>query len=191
MNNHKTELKKLSDGEILSRSVAEPWLFGILVEKYQKAFLRKSLGIVRSEDLAEDIVQDTFLKIYKNAESFIETPGASFKSWAYKILLNTCYTYYAKQRREQLFQINMESSDIDMIEVQEEKKVDQRSFVQSILSRMPRPLAKLLHMYFLEGKSQKEIARIEHISPGAVRARMHRGKKYFKEHFKDLKLEIT
>lgn len=183
--------KILSDGEILKRSQKEPWLFGMLVNRYQKSFLRKSQVIVRSLDLAEDIVQDVFLKIYKNASSFHETSGTSFNSWAYKILLNTSYTYYARQKAELAYITHMDSVDIDALDVVRDENFeisDRHSLVESILVRMPQSIARLLRLYFLEGKSQKEIALLERTSPGAIRVRMYRAKRYFRDNFKDIKL---
>src|SRR3989338_5931217 len=88
---------QLSDAKILKDSQYYPWMFGTLVDRYQDAFLRKGLYILRSQDDAEDAVQDTFIKIYKNAHKFSEKRNASFQSWAYKILINTCYDYASQK----------------------------------------------------------------------------------------------
>lgn len=178
--------KILPDALILARCQREPWLFGILVDRYQNLFLRKSRAIVHSPDLAEDVVQEVFLKIYKNADKFQEMPGASFKSWAYKVLLNTSYTQYAEQKREQARINYLDSYDMDKISSAEEAEnnSERRALVKSILAHMPSSVARLLRLYFIEGKSQKEIALIEHTSPGALRVRMYRAKKYFRDNLK-------
>ena len=66
----------LSDEMILARSQAEPWLFAILLERYEAAFLRKAKSIVWSELDAEEVVQDAFTKIYINAAKFEVREGA-------------------------------------------------------------------------------------------------------------------
>src|SRR3990167_5396737 len=84
------------DEEILAASLEKPALFRILVDRYQDAFVRKALGIVRQKEEAEDIVQETFVKIYFNGQKFKKYDGIEFKSWAYKILVNTAISRYRK-----------------------------------------------------------------------------------------------
>ena len=176
------EVHTLSDKEILKRSLSNPRLFSVLVERYQKVFLRKAGKIIYSPDVAEDIVQDTFVKIYKNGHTFVTENNYSFSSWAYKILLNTCYSYYAKQKRQSVYLQYFDFATLDISGVVDMKfeSSDRRSIIDSLLKKMPYKLSRILKMYFFEGKSQKEIARLENISPGAVRVRMFRAKKYLK-----------
>src|SRR5580704_14628809 len=88
-----------SDEEILALSAAHPSLFALIVRKYEEAFLRKARSIVREEEAAEDVVQEAFTKIYLNAAKFQKQEGAQFSSWAYRILINTALTHYAKLKR--------------------------------------------------------------------------------------------
>jgi len=92
--------ENLKDEEILDLSQRSPKYFEILVHRYSQAFLRKVKPITKNEADANDIVQDTFVKIYLNGAKFRPVPGASFKSWAYKILLNTAFTWCKKRKRE-------------------------------------------------------------------------------------------
>ena len=142
---------QLSDAKILEDSQDYPWMFGMLIDRYQEAFLRKGLYILRSRDIAEDAVQDTFIKIYKNARKFSERQGASFQSWAYKILINTCYDY-ASQKIMSSNRIKlMDFSDLDVsggVEFFSDK--EQTSFVRSVLVRLPQRLSRLLFLYFFD-----------------------------------------
>ena len=176
-----TEAIQLSDADILRLSSARPWMFGVLVERYQKVFFRKSMKVLHSREAAEDAVQETFLKIYKNGWQFSERPGASFSSWAYKILLNVCWTEIARERRHHAESFDF--ADLDTAGSISELDVAQsrdRSYIESILSRMPGGLSRFLRLYFLEDKSQKEIAYAEGLSEVAVRSRIHRAKQVFK-----------
>ena len=87
------------DDVILKKSVANPALFSILIDKYQLPFVRKAIGIVHSKEEAEDIVQEAFTKIYLNAKKFKKQPGIEFKSWAWRILVNTSLTHYRKLKK--------------------------------------------------------------------------------------------
>lgn len=174
----------LSDEDILNKSFSNPKYFELLVDRYQDVFLRKSMSIVHSREEAEDIVQETFLKIYKFGNNFREKEGASFRSWAFEILRNTCFSYYQKQKRYTSQTKLVDFSEYDFedktAQVSETTESDNKFRVESILSLIPESLSDILRLYFLEEKSQKEIAKIENISLGAVRTRMHRAKRFFR-----------
>lgn len=156
-------------------------MFGLLVDRYQEAFLRKASYILHSSDAAEDAVQDTFLKIYKYGPKFALRKGASFNSWAYKILTNTCYSYASRQSLDSRRLKSMDLSDLDLAGARDNSlSHDQVSFVESVLSRLPSHLARLLSLYFFEDKSYEEIAIQEDLSLSAVRSGLHRAKKQFK-----------
>mgnify|MGYP000874367205 FL=1 len=93
------DARELPDEELLLRSNGQPWLFAVLLDRYEAAFMRRAVSIIRDERDAEEIVQDTFTKIYLHAASFRPQEGAKFSSWAYRILLNTSYTYYVRRRK--------------------------------------------------------------------------------------------
>lgn len=173
---------KLPDIKILKDSQDYPWMFGMLVDRYQEAFLRKGLGILHSRDDAEDAVQDTFVKIYKNAHKFKKQKNASFRSWAYKILTNTCYDYASQKTLNSGRLMPMDLFDLDnsdRVEISSDK--ENVSFVQSVLSHLPQRLSRLLSLYFFEDKSYEEIASLEHISLSAVRSGLYRARKQFKD----------
>src|SRR3990167_929061 len=86
--------EQVPDEEILRKSLRDPSQFKILVARYQEPFLRKAWGIVRKQEDAEDIVQEAFVKIYRYGANFQKRAGIQFKSWAYKILMNTAFTHY-------------------------------------------------------------------------------------------------
>lgn len=153
----------------------------MMVDRYQEPFLRKARYILRSHEAAEDAVQDTFLKIYKYAHKFSEQKGASFRSWAYKILVNTCYSYTSRTIANFNHVKTMDFADLDVTgSTNILPNKEQASFVQSILSRLPHNLSRLLSLYFFEERSYQEIAAIERISLSAVRSGLHRAKKQFK-----------
>jgi RNA polymerase sigma-70 factor, ECF subfamily len=179
---HSMELhSQKSDSELLALSVNHPSAFGILVDRYQKEFLRKITFILKSREEAEDVVQDAFVKIYMNASKFQVQEGATFKSWAYRILLNTCYTYCAKRKRDKQFLEYVEhDADLVFAENEFEKKFDLDQ-IMSVISKLPVALARMLTLTLLEGKTYEDIALVEKMTPGAVRTRIHRAKREFEK----------
>ena len=176
---HSTE----TDEEILALSLIKPSIFSTLVNRYQAAFLRKARKIIGEENAA-DAVQDTFVKIYLNVKRFKKIDGASFKSWAYKILLNTCFTYAAKIGKEKKVVTNLEpeiAENIPDAASRWHEKLISGNEVASILEKMSGILRQTLEDFFLKEKSQREIALERGITVGVVRTRLHRAKKKFEQ----------
>jgi RNA polymerase sigma-70 factor, ECF subfamily len=179
-----TELKEISDEELFERSQKKPALFSHLVGRYEDAFLRKAESIVRNREDAEDIVQETFTRIYLYAKNYQKQDGATFRSWAYKILMNTTFTHYQKLKksRERTIAIDPEVFEFVPEAAYSTAKEDElKDFVATNLSRIPTQLARALSLHFLEDRSQKEIAQMEDTSVSAVKTRIYRGKQELKK----------
>ncbi len=178
------QLATVSDEDILARSVHEPDLFGVLLDRYQAAFLRKAESILRSREEAEDAVQDAFTKVYLAAPRFAVTEGGSFKSWAYRILLNTVFTRYQKRKRDWAQTAPLEPEMYEILPDLESKSFERfvaTDYVLSIFARLPEHFERVLRLHFIEGKPQKEIAEVENLSVGAVKTRIHRAKEEFRK----------
>jgi RNA polymerase sigma-70 factor, ECF subfamily len=176
-------IEELKDEEILSLSKRHPHLFEILIARYEEALLRKAIGILKNREEAEDIVQEAFTKIYINAHRFEVVEGASFKSWAYRILINTAFTRYQKLKRERGFRAHLDPEIYESFgdfKTRDFEKQEVSEYVFSVLSRIPEHLSRVLYLHIIEGRPQEEVAEIEGVSVGAVKTRVHRAKKAFK-----------
>jgi RNA polymerase sigma-70 factor (ECF subfamily) len=174
--------KGKTDEEILLASRSTPYLFSILLDRYQEAFFRKAKQILKTDEDAEDVVQITFTKIYLNSGRFTSQGEGSFKSWGYRILVNSAFTQYQKMKKSRGIQLTDELEEIlpDMKEMSLAENKELIDYVASILNRMPDHLASILGKFFLEGKSQEEIAKEEGITVGAVKTRVYRAKEAFR-----------
>jgi RNA polymerase sigma-70 factor (ECF subfamily) len=177
------DIRDLSDEEVLARSHSEPWLFAVLLERHQDAFLRKAKSILRSELDAEEVVQDAFTKIYLNADRFEIREGAKFTSWAYTIVINTALTRYQKCVKEGQRQMHL---DPEIWELQGERG-NHKAFnehsdaIERILARLPGHFAKVLRLHYLERWSHKDIAEETGETVGTIKARIHRAKAAFRK----------
>ncbi|MDE1875131.1 MAG: RNA polymerase sigma factor [Patescibacteria group bacterium] len=190
----KAEFQEKRDEDVLAASFKHPHLFELLVERYEEAFLRKARSVVRNEEAARDIVQDTFVKIYLYGRSFRPVEGARFSSWAYKVLMNVCFYWYKKMKRERDF---FSALDEDMEAVlphddsaEREHKLD-RDYLESMFSRLPETFARIMRLYVVEQKDYKEIAEVEGVSEGAIKTRMHRARAEMREIARKITEEST
>lgn len=170
----------VTDEELLNRSLTNPHLFEKLLDRYEDAFLRKAYYILGTKEAAQDAVQDAFVKIYKNARRFVPQPGAGFKSWGYRILVNTCYTAYKKKKNTAAFLADLDPEFQELVAdrgaLERREQELNRDEVESFLRELSPGLAEPMRLHFIEGKPHADVAKLMGISEGAVRARVHRAK---------------
>ena len=173
-----------TDEEILALSILEPRLFGKIVDRYQDAFVRKAERVLQTREEAEDVTQEAFTKIYVNASRFRPVEGASFKSWAYKILMHTAFTRYQKLKRERGVRVEFDPDSFELVPdmVDSWYEVETiKNYVATTLARMPDKLSNALKFHFLDDKSQKEIADKEGVAVGVIKTRVLRAKRAFRK----------
>ena len=112
--------------------------------------------------------------------------GIEFKSWAYKILINTAISRYRKISKKW----QTESTNPPDLELASERDLstedivlesETKSITADLISRLPKPLARLVSLYYIEDKSYKEIAKQESITVPALKMKLFRAKKILKD----------
>ena len=174
----------LKDEEILVASLKEPALFEVLVEKYHEPLMRAAWRVVRGREEAEDIVQEAFVKMYKNAHKFEKYEGIEFKSWAYKITINTAITHYRKLKRGEFLSEDpsiYQEAGGELADSRIHTKADAETAVSGTMRQMPDHLRSVLESYYMEDKSYRTIADEEGISISTLKMRLFRAKKMFKK----------
>jgi RNA polymerase sigma-70 factor, ECF subfamily len=177
------DTRDLSDEEVLMRSQKEPWIFAVLLERYQDAFMRKARSILHNELDAEEVVQDAFTKIYIYANKFEVREGAKFSSWAYRILMNTAFTRYQKKVKEGARIINLDPEFEQYVGERSDHSgfEEQRDAIERVLARMPGHFVYVLRLHYLERWSHADIAEETGESVGTIKARIHRAKEAFRK----------
>lgn len=178
-----TKIEALTDVELLRLSKQKPWLFAYLVNRYEAPFMRRAVRIIQNPADAEEIVQDTFTKIYLHSASFIPQTGATFSSWAYRILLNTTFTYYQKRVKEgNRFTILDPEFEALVVDTKEDPKQKETvDTVERILGSLPLQFAQVLRLHYLERWPHQAIATKTGDTVGAIKVRIFRAKKAFKK----------
>ncbi|MBI2122397.1 MAG: sigma-70 family RNA polymerase sigma factor [Candidatus Sungbacteria bacterium] len=178
------DIAKMKDEEILRASLQEPALFEILVERHEGPLTRAAYRVVRNKEESQDIVQEAFVKMYKNAEKFQKLEGIQFKSWAYKIAINTAITHYRKFKKGEFLTDDpaiYEKPDEETPDVRYSFAADAKATVAKVLEKMPDHLRTVLARYYIEDKSYKTIAEEEKISIPTLKMRLFRAKKVFRD----------
>jgi len=178
------DLSTWTDEEVLAASLRDPDLFVHIVRRYEEPFLRKARTVLYRDEDVEDVVQETFAKIYLHAPRFTPVAGASFKSWGYRILLNTAFTKYRKVVREHRSTADLDPEVYEQLadDTHEESfRLELSDYVVSIFAKMPDHLVRVLELHFIQELPQQMIAEREGTTVGAIKTRVHRAKAQFKK----------
>lgn len=143
---------------------------GQLVQRYEKDLLKICCLYLRDRNAAEDVVQDTFLKAYRNLDSF--RGESSEKTWLIGIALNCCRDY----RRSAWYRYIDRRVSVDQLPLSSDApRDDHLALTMAIMKLKPKYLEAVL-LYFYEGYSMKDTARILGITEAAVSGRLRKAK---------------
>jgi len=160
----------ISKGEDLNSDKS----FNELVLEYAPRIYGTVRGMVGTHETADDIVQETFLKAFRNRKSF--RGEAEIGTWLIRIALNLVYS---RSRRKKLFSVTSIDEYSDKIATDnplpEENIIEQerRAFVENALGELPTKQRAVFVLRMYEDKSFNEIASIMGTSESASRANFH------------------
>lgn len=184
-----TSVEHLSTEEVFLLSLRYPRHFKEIINRFETPFMSKALYILKNEQSAADVVQETFVRMYASAAKYRKQKGATFSSWAYKILMNQCFTEYKKRKREREMTATLPEEWAEYVpDTYARDSFEQKltkEYVMSLVSKLPAVLRRSLTMYFFDEVPQAEIARQEGVSHDVVRTRIHRAKQYLKRYIKE------
>lgn len=127
---------------------------------------------------AEDAIQETFLKVHRSATTF--TGEASFATWLFRILVNTCYDALRKRKRR------VEETPLDDMFEHRGSSVDdlKRITLRRLLDELPEQRRSVFTLFEIEGLSHAEIGQILGISEGNSKWILFATKKELQEKWK-------
>ncbi len=144
--------------------------FEKLYQVHYPKVMRLCMGYVKGDaDLAKDLVQEVFIKVWKNLEMFRNE--SAIGTWIYRITVNTCLVQLRNKR------IGLDTASMDQIgESEPVEAYDYQQHLRQLYSCIDSldPTAKGIILLELEGVPQKEIAAVMGLSHEAVRVRIHR-----------------
>lgn len=143
---------------------------------YPKVF-RLSMGYLNDHDTAQDITQETFIKIWQQLPKFRKE--SSIGTWIFKIASNNCLRQIENNNRRSKtkagFRMTQNTATTTSID-------EPMEFLYNCISKLPE-LERIIISLELENVQQKDIATIVGISEGNVRVKIHRIKQKLKEQF--------
>ena len=167
-------IKKFQDGDVGA--------YNQLVFRFKDRLLNFIYRFVNDLDLAEDLVQDTLLKLYTHKDSYQEI--AKFSTWLYTIAANLARTELRKKKRRKTFSVTelsredrefiIVSSDVDPSEDLSSQNFERN--IQLALAELPDDFKTIIILRDIQELSYDEISKIVNVPLGTVKSRINRGR---------------
>jgi RNA polymerase sigma-70 factor (ECF subfamily) len=157
-----------------------------LMERHQDAAYRYCWRVFRNHHTAEDLTQEFFVKIFKNAVRY--QPQGHFTTYFYRVLANLCYDALRKRKRRkrvesvQIDPIACEGTELEPLSSGEDAdaamlRAESKDAVHTALASLPVEVRKALELRELEGLRYREIGNVLALSLNEVKVLLHRGRK--------------
>lgn len=153
--------------------------FDTLLKRHQDRIFNYILRIIKNEDVANDIFQETFVKAIQTIRQGRYTENGKFPAWISRIAHNLIIDYYRQEKSE-----NLQSSDLTDVDILNRKELcedtiedilisDQiRADVKYLIGELPELQRQVLKMRYYQGLSFKEIAELTGVSINTALGRM-------------------
>jgi RNA polymerase sigma-70 factor (ECF subfamily) len=155
---------------------------GELYERHKRKVYRTATAITHDERMAEDILQEVFLRVNRYADSFDQTQP--FEPWLYRITVNLSYSWTNKAKRwVNFFQNAIERlkapSKRDPERVTESR--EQCELLRRAIDGLPDSHRVVIILYYLEGLSVSEVGYAVGVPEGTVKSRLYYAREKLKE----------
>ena len=169
-------MQQIEDSEILlkfSNTNTREEAFGLLLKKYQQKIYWHIRRMVINHDDADDLVQDVFIKVWRNLENFKN--NSQLYTWLYRIATNECLTFLNKKKQQNnipLDEINYELADSLTASSYFNGNQAQLKLQQALLT-LPEKQRLVFNMKYFDELKYEEMSDILGTSVGALKASFH------------------
>lgn len=166
-----TQVLTYTEAELLEGLQAhDEQAFGFLYDHYSKALFNIILQIIPQQELAEDVLQEVFVKIWQNIKSYDETKGRLY-TWMLNISRNQAIDRTRSKDFNNRSKTTELSDNVYFNGQVAEARMDDVG-LQKTLSNLPEENRKLLELAYYQGYTQDEISKMLNIPLGTVKTRL-------------------
>lgn len=148
--------------------------FKTIVELNKDVLFTLICSIVKNSSLAEDLLQDVFIKVYQNIHTF--NYKSNLSTWLYRIAINTSYNHLKGQKPHTYYK-----NETSLPQPMENKgtltKMDRKKYIQKAIYLLKPDEALILQLHYLCDLKIKEIESITAFSTSKIKTDLHRGRK--------------
>ncbi|NQZ45763.1 MAG: sigma-70 family RNA polymerase sigma factor [Flavobacteriaceae bacterium] len=154
-------------------------VFADLVDTYKNLVFSLALRMLKQTEEAEEVSQDTFIKVFKGIDKF--KSDSKLSTWIYRITYNSCLDRLKSKRRE-FMTVEIDEHNANKIgdvgnafEVLAQKEREEA--IRECLAKLPPDDAALLTLFYFEEKKLQEIEKITDLSVNTIKVRLFRARK--------------
>lgn len=151
---------------------------GQMIDRYEKDILRLCCAYLRDLSMAEDAVQETFLKAYRGLDAFQGT--SSEKTWLIRIAINVCND----MRRSAWFRLIDSRIDVERLQIPKWEQNDVSIALMMEIMRLPRKYMEAILLYYYEDLNVAEMAQLLGVSGTVISRRLKKAREMLKEMLK-------
>lgn len=172
-----------TDEELITRfQNGDVYAFDLLVRRYKDPLLNFIYRFLGDLVESEDIVQETFYRVYKNKHYYKEV--AKFSTWIYTIAGNLAKTELRRRKRRKVFSIHKETAAEKELELPDlksdpEKEVNTvitENIIHKAITSLPQKFRQVIVLRDIQGFSYEEISSIIKVPLGTVKSRVNRAR---------------
>lgn len=168
----------MNETEIIRRCKAgDSSGFKALVNQYSSKMMGISVRYMRNTEVAKDVLQDSFIQIFKHISSF-ESIG-SFEGWISKIVVRTALMAIRKNKNNIVFLEPTITDNLNDKSINIENELDENDILRMI-KKLPEHYRIIFNLYIIEGYSHAEIGELMGISESTSRTKLTRARKKMK-----------
>jgi len=153
--------------------------FGKLVIQYQQYGFNLAFRIVCNEDDARDIVQDSFIKIWKNMKLYL--PKIKFTTWMYKIVCNTAIDHLRSNRKMEKVRLDEVHERLEQISVYTPEAILNNKEIGQLIKSFANALSEKQRLVFvlrdLQGLDSSEVEDILNLPETSVKSNLYHARK--------------
>jgi len=159
--------------------------FKILVEQNKDILLTLACSILKDRILAEDVLQEALIKVYHKIRQFKEK--SSFRTWLYRIVINTSYNALKKQQAYRQLKETATPQKAKGIDSGTHVNIqDQKKYIQLALNQLKADEALVLRLYYLCEFSVAEISEATGFRKSKIKTNLFRGRNNLKQQLNKL-----
>lgn len=178
-----TQSRPASDKELMEKVKSDDtFAFNTLVERYKLRLFNLIYRLLQNKEEAEDVLQETFLRVYRERESY--DPTYAFSTWIYTIALNLCKNELKRRKKFKFFGIDLIKNSREF--ASEGIKQDNRlgSTLEKAILSLPVKYRTAFLLRDVNGLSYEEISEFMGIPMGTVKSRVNRARLMLRDRLK-------
>ncbi|MGB9773825.1 MAG: RNA polymerase sigma factor [Bacteroidota bacterium] len=167
--------------------------FTKIVYRYEQLVFRFAFKLCRDEPIAEEILQDTFVNVYRALPRF--SGKSKFTTWLYRIVVNNCLMRRRERARQSTLSIDDEKFPLDVVTAQISRwsetpmgsvlNAELREALDRAIDMLPMEYRTVFVLRDVEELPAKEVANILKLTVPAVKSRLRRARLFLREQLKE------